>query len=227
MVPSPAPDGGREVARDTDADGVPDAADRCADTPQGDRVDANGCSLPEDGDGDGVTDDRDRCADTPAGEQVDPNGCQLPKDDDGDGVTNDQDTCPGTRAGTQVDATGCQVLFEETRTSLVLEGVTFATGKAELTEDSRSVLRTVAQSLVAHDSIRVEVQGHTDNTGSLAVNRRLSQARAEAVKDFLMANGVAAERLVAKGYGPDQPAESNATAEGRARNRRVELKRLP
>jgi outer membrane protein OmpA-like peptidoglycan-associated protein len=210
--------------KDADGDGVPDPTDACADTPQGTKVDAKGC--PVDADGDGVPNDADACADTPAGEKVDEKGCPLPKDGDGDGVNDDADRCPSTPAGVEVDAEGCQVLFEPTKKTLILEGVNFETGKAELTPDSETILNGVAESLVANDSIRVQVTGHTDNTGSLAVNRRLSLARARAVRDYLVSKGVAEDRLTARGMGPDQPIASNRTAEGRAQNRRVELIRL-
>ena len=209
-------------ALDSDRDTVPDSRDRCANTPVGEQVDAEGCPL--DTDRDGVPDSRDRCPGTMSGEQVDAGGCPLPRDGDGDGVTDDRDRCPNTAAGTQVDAVGCAILFEQP--TLVLEGVTFATGRAELTDASKAILLTVAQSLVANPGIRVEVAGHTDNTGPRAVNERLSQARAEAVRDFLIRNGVAQGRLTAHGYGPNQPVASNATAAGRAQNRRVELRRL-
>ena len=214
------------TVRDADGDGVFDDADACADTPAGDRVDAKGCSLPKDADGDGVNDDVDACADTPAGEQVDEKGCPLPKDGDGDGVNDDADRCPSTPSGVEVDAEGCQVLFQPTKKTLILEGVNFETGKSTLTPESEAILNGVAESLVANDSIRVQVTGHTDNTGGLALNRRLSLARAEAVRQYLISRGVAEDRLTARGLGPDQPVASNRTAEGRAQNRRVELRRL-
>ena len=215
---------GCPLPKDADGDGVPDPTDTCADTPQGTKVDAKGC--PVDADGDGVPNDADACADTPAGEQVDDKGCPLPKDGDGDGVNDDADRCPSTPSGVEVDAEGCQILFEPTKKTLILEGVNFETGKAELTPDSETILNGVAESLVANDTIRVQVTGHTDNTGSLAVNRRLSLARARAVRDYLISKGVAEDRLTARGMGPDQPIASNRTAEGRGQNRRVELIRL-
>jgi OOP family OmpA-OmpF porin len=211
---------------DSDHDGVTDDRDRCPDTPRGARVDRQGCPLPGDGDGDGVTDDKDRCPSTPRGETVDASGCPLPKDSDGDGVTDDKDKCPGTRRGEAVDANGCPRLFEGTKTTLVLEGVNFATGKAELTPGSRDVLDRVAASLVANPEIKVEVAGHTDNTGSHPMNVKLSQARADVVRDYLVSKGVAAGRLSAKGYGPDKPIASNDTPEGRAKNRRTELTKV-
>jgi outer membrane protein OmpA-like peptidoglycan-associated protein len=217
---------GCSLPKDADADGVNDSVDQCPDTPAGDKVDAKGCSLPKDSDGDGVNDDADQCKDTPAGEQVDAKGCPLPKDTDGDGVNDDRDRCPSTPAGVKVDAEGCQVLFEPSKKTLILEGVNFETGKAELTPESRTILDGVAESLVANDSIRVQVGGHTDNTGSAAVNKRLSAARANAVREYLVSKGVAADRLTAVGFGPSKPVASNRTAAGRAQNRRVELTRL-
>ena len=218
---------GCPLPKDADGDGVADPSDRCPSTPAGEQVDANGCSPKQlDADGDGVPNDADSCADTPAGEQVDAKGCPLPKDGDSDGVTDDKDRCPSTPAGVQVDEEGCQVLFEEgKKKTLILEGVNFETGKSELTPESEAILNGVAESLVANDEIKVQVSGHTDNTGSLAVNRRLSKARAEAVRQYLVDHGVAADRLTAVGFGPDRPVASNRTSEGRAQNRRVELTR--
>jgi outer membrane protein OmpA-like peptidoglycan-associated protein len=217
---------GCSLPKDADGDGVTDDVDQCKDTPAGDKVDAKGCSLPKDADGDGVMDDVDQCKDTPAGDKVDAKGCSLPKDADGDGVTDDKDRCPHTPAGVKVDEEGCQVLFEKARKSLILEGVNFATGKAELTPESQTILDGVAESLVANEEIKVQVGGHTDNTGSAAVNKRLSAARAEAVRQYLISKGVAANRLTAAGFGPSKPIASNKTAAGRAQNRRVELTRV-
>jgi len=218
---------GCSLPKDADGDGVNDDTDACADTPKGDKVDEKGCSLPKDADGDGVTDDVDTCADTPAGEQVDASGCgPSQRDGDGDGVNDSADRCPSTPSGVEVDAEGCQVLFQPTKKTLILEGVNFETGKSTITPESEAILNGVAESLVANDSIRVQVTGHTDNTGSLATNRRLSRARADAVRTYLISKGVAEDRLTARGFGPDQPVASNRTAEGRAQNRRVELTRL-
>ncbi len=216
---------GCAVPVDSDRDGVMDNVDRCANTPAGTRVDVNGCPLPVDSDGDGVMDNVDRCASTPAGTRVDGNGCPVPVDTDGDGVMDNVDACANTARGTPVDARGCARIFEEGRTTLVLEGVTFNSGSAVLTEGAKVVLDKMAEALNGAPDVNVEVQGHTDNTGSLAVNTRLSGLRAESVRAYLVSKGVATARLTAKGYGPTVPVADNTTAAGRAQNRRVELKR--
>jgi OOP family OmpA-OmpF porin len=231
-------------ARDEDADGIANLDDRCPNTPAGARVGANGCELdsdgdlvpdsldrcPEskpgmsvdssgcarDGDGDGIANDDDRCPNTSAGVSVDARGCEL--DSDGDRVADSLDRCPGTAPGTRIDAAGCPLARK-----IALEGVNFELGSANLTSESMDVLDEAAATLKANPDSRVEVAGHTDNTGSEALNARLSQQRAEAVRDYLIAQGAGSGRLTAKGYGADKPVADNATAAGRAKNRRVEL----
>jgi len=207
---------------DTDGDGVIDCQDKCAGTAKGCTVDATGC--PKDEDGDGVCDGVDKCAGTAKGCTVDATGC--PKDADGDRVCDGVDKCPGTPTGRAVDAIGCEVLFVPEKGDLVLEGVTFENDSAQLKPESAATLDPVAASLLAWSDVRVEVEGHTDSTGSDAYNLKLSQRRAEAVRDYLVSKGVDAARLEAKGYGETQPITTNDSAEGRARNRRVELKKL-
>jgi outer membrane protein OmpA-like peptidoglycan-associated protein len=208
---------------DSDGDGVPDGLDRCPGTPAGAVVDAQGC--PVDSDGDGVPDGIDRCPDTPRGAVVDDRGC--PVDSDGDGVPDGIDQCPGTPPGTRVNAMGCAVLFDEGQETLVLRDVNFETDSAKLTPESEAFLQSVALSLtrVATD-VQVEVAGHTDSTGSEGHNLRLSQRRADAVRTFLIGQGVPGTRLQAKGYGESEPVDDNRTEAGRAKNRRVELRRL-
>jgi len=222
------PTGARVDARgcptDADGDAVPDGIDQCPNTPAGATVDATGC--PTDNDKDGVFDGLDKCPGTPAGTEVDSAGCQRSKDTDGDGVDDSKDKCPGTAAGTRVDAAGCPILFTEARTPVILRGVTFETGKSALKPESYTVLDIVAASLVANPDIRIEIAGHTDNTGAASTNQRLSQSRAEAVQAYLASKGVAPSRMVAKGYGPTVPVATNTTAAGRAQNRRVELRQL-
>jgi OOP family OmpA-OmpF porin len=117
-------------------------------------------------------------------------------------------------------------LMAQRQTRITLRGVNFELGKAVLLPISKDILQDVARSLVANPEVRVEVGGHTDSTGPRALNERLSLARAEAVKAYLIENGVAADRMEVHGYASTQPVASNKTASGRAQNRRVELKRI-
>ena len=218
---------------DEDADRVPDGVDQCPGTSLGATVDARGC--PTDSDGDKVFDGIDQCPNTPAGALVDEVGCQsetvqAPKDSDGDGVMDDADRCPNTPRGSQVDGNGCVILFREEpgakAAALVLQGVTFMSGRSVIAPASYATLDAVASSLVANPDVRIEIAGHTDDTGADALNLRLSQARASAVQAYLARKGVAPDRMVARGYGETQPAVPNATPQGRATNRRVELRRI-
>jgi OOP family OmpA-OmpF porin len=107
--------------------------------------------------------------------------------------------------------------------SIALEGVTFATGSAKLTKESETVLEKAYNTLAQNPEVMVEIQGHTDSAGKRASNVKLSQGRADAVKAWLVAKGVAASRIGTKGYGPDKPVAPNTTADGRAKNRRIEF----
>ncbi len=215
---------------DSDGDGVFDGIDTCPDTPRGATVDEKGC--PKDSDGDGVPDGLDKCPNTPRGTKVDATGC--PADSDGDGVTDDKDRCPDTPRGTQVDANGCPppppppppAAIPERGQTLRLEGVNFEFNSATLTADSSATLDRVAESLIAHPEAQIEVDGHTDAKGKDSYNLSLSKKRAQSVADYLVGKGVNASQLKVQGYGEKQPVASNDTEEGRAQNRRVELKRL-
>ena len=210
---------------DSDGDGVPDRRDDCPNTPHGAIVDSHGCPI--DTDGDGVYDGLDKCPGTPKGAIVDAHGCPI--DSDVDGVYDGLDKCPDTPKGVKVDKDGCPVkkaLFEEGKKTLVLEGVNFALDSDKLTPDSYAILDKVAASLRDWPDIRVEVGGHTDSTGKADYNMDLSHRRAEAVRSYLVSKGIDASRLTAKGYGETQPVADNGTGAGRAKNRRVELKRL-
>jgi OOP family OmpA-OmpF porin len=217
----------RGCPRDTDGDGVPDARDHCGSTPAGEKIDANGCPVgpgsPLDSDRDGVIDSVDQCPNTPAGDIVNPRGCT--RDTDGDGVPDSRDHCGSTPVGEKIDENGCPILFKRGARTVVLRGVTFQTGRAMLTPGGRDVLRDIASQLVENPEYRVQISGHTDNTGSRAANLRLSLARARTVETFLEANGVPPRQVTSKGFGPDVPIAPNTTAAGRAKNRRVELNR--
>jgi OOP family OmpA-OmpF porin len=165
-----------------------------------------------DSDGDGVTDDLDRCPDTPKGVTVDTKGCPL--DSDGDGVADYLDKCPNTPKGATVDARGCW-----TYAAVVMYDI----NSAEIKSEAYPMLDEAVSILKKNPEIKVEIDGHTDNTGSAAYNMNLSERRAKAVMKYFVDKGVEAERLSTKGFGFTKPAASNKTKEGRAKNRRVEL----
>ncbi|MFK8014710.1 MAG: OmpA family protein [Gammaproteobacteria bacterium] len=205
---------------DSDGDGVVDSKDRCPNTPAGTRVDSNGCKIVEkDSDGDGVPDRIDACPNTPRGAEVDAKGCEL--DGDGDGVVNSKDRCPNTTKGARIDVYGCEI-----KGKIDLPGVQFELNSATLLPESTRVLNDAAQTLKNNGDIVVEVAGHTDSTGAASYNESLSDKRAKSVAAYLNARGIDSARLKSRGYGEAEPVADNATAEGRARNRRVELKIL-
>jgi len=121
-----------------------------------------------------------------------------------------------------VDASG---LYDEIAKSgrVAVYGITFDTGKATLTSDSEAVLGEVRKLLERHAELKLRIEGHTDNVGKPAANKKLSEERAAAVKTWLAEGGIAGARLTAAGFGDAKPVADNATDEGRAKNRRVEL----
>lgn len=139
-------------------------------------------------------------------------------DSDGDGVVDSRDKCPGTPRGAKVDGDGC-VLAQ----TLTLRDVTFDFNSSRLTLNGQRILDTVVAFLRADPKVNLTVGGHTDGKGSAAYNLKLSQARAESVRNYLVEKGISAARLDAKGYGMAHPVASNDTEEGREANRRVEL----
>ena len=205
---------------DSDGDGVPDYLDKCPDTPKGVTVDSNGC--PVDSDGDGVPDYLDKCPGTPKGMAVNAEGCP---DTDGDGVYDNFDKCPGTPRGVPVDDTGCPLAgIEVSGAEWFVRGkILFAVNKAVLNPEAQELLIKVATFLNKNQQYLVEIQGNTDSTGPMAWNMELSKMRADSVRDFLVSNGVDAGRLTTKGFGPNEPIAPNNTAEGRAKNRRVDF----
>lgn len=202
--------------RDSDNDGVLDSRDACPATPAGQLVDASGC--PMDGDADGVDDAADRCPNTPAGAPVNSQGCAL--DSDGDGVADHLDQCPETPAGARVDEQGCRVALEEA-VSIRL-AVNFPTDSAQVGDEYLAEIRRVADFMREYPDTEAVIEGHTDSVGDAQYNQRLSQRRAEAVRQVLVERfGVAPRRVRAVGYGEARPVADNDTAGGRAQNRRV------
>ncbi|HHJ36085.1 MAG TPA: OmpA family protein, partial [Gammaproteobacteria bacterium] len=139
-------------------------------------------------------------------------------DTDADGILDNVDACPATDAGALVDSKGCAIV------DISLEGVNFDNNSANITADSKIVLDKAAATLRELPEVRVEVQAHTDSVGSKKYNQKLSEKRAVSVREYLVTQGVAAGQLESKGYGETSPILTNDTEDGRARNRRVELK---
>ncbi len=165
----------------------------------------------KDSDNDGVYDYMDKCPDTPENVSVDDNGC--PFDSDHDGVYDYKDNCPDTPAGAPVNIRGCWTL----------SNILFDTDKYEIKPDSLNELNESVTVLEKNPSMKIIIQGYTDNVGSAQYNKILSQKRAEAVKLYLVAHGIDAGRLSTVGFGFSKPVATNKTPQGRALNRRVEL----
>ncbi|MBT8143376.1 MAG: CHAT domain-containing protein, partial [Gammaproteobacteria bacterium] len=208
---------GDNADTDDDNDNVADDLDACPDTPEGVRVDADGCARKVDSDGDGVPDQLDKCPGTPGGVPVSRRGCEFDGDGDGDGVTDPLDRCPGTARGARVDSRGCELQME-----IRLPGVQFESNSATLAGESAAILDDSVATLRANPELNIEVSGHTDSTESYG--QQLSHRRAETVYNYLLAQGVAANSLTTKGYGDAQPIAANSTPSGRSANRRVELR---
>jgi outer membrane protein OmpA-like peptidoglycan-associated protein len=245
---------GCPVAKDSDGDGIPDDIDRCPLDPEDKDgfQDEDGCPD-ADNDGDGIVDKADACPNE-AG-TLENRGCPV-TDKDADGVPDDQDKCPtvaglvenagcpdtdrdGDLIPDRLDKCpdkfgappeGCPKLYtllEVKKEKIeIKQQVHFATAKYRVLPDSFPLLNQVVQVLNDFPKMRVSIEGHTDNVGGEAMNMRLSQARAEAVRDYLVAKGVSPDRLEAIGYGPTKPIASNKTVKGKAQNRRTEFRVL-
>lgn len=201
---------------DRDGDGVADKDDACPDVAGLKAL--KGCP---DSDGDGIADKDDKCPNEKGPKEN--NGCPWP-DRDGDGVLDKDDKCPDVKG--PASNQGCPEVTEEVVKQLnqFAKAIYFDTGKATLKGESQPTLDAIKKIMNDYPNAKFAIEGHTDSTGRLETNMKLSNDRAAAVKDYLIANGVAANRLTSEGFGPNQPVASNKTAAGRAQNRRTEIK---
>ncbi|WP_127136371.1 OmpA family protein [Flagellimonas oceanensis] len=200
---------------DSDGDGVADKDDACPETPGLPAL--AGCP---DADGDGVADKDDECPNEAGPAEND--GCPWP-DSDGDGVLDKDDQCPEV-AGT-VANNGCPEVTEEVQKQLndYARTILFDTGKSSIKAESTSVMVDIIQILNEYPTAKFTVEGHTDSVGSESLNQKLSEERANSVRDFLIDKGIDSDRLSAIGYGEAKPIATNNTRAGRAQNRRVEI----
>jgi len=137
----------------------------------------------------------------------------MREDADGDGVPDFMDKCPDTPRGVNVNSVGCWVI----------KGLKFDTDKWDIKKIYSGLLDNAVRVLKANPTLKIEVHGHTDNIGTDEYNQKLSEKRAQAVKERLVSRGISASRLTTRGLGKLDPVASNATPEGRAQNRRVEF----
>jgi outer membrane protein OmpA-like peptidoglycan-associated protein len=208
------------TAKDSDGDGVPDVDDLCPDVPG--PAERRGCPVFADADGDGVSDDIDRCPEQPGPKEN--FGCPWP-DRDGDRVADKDDRCPdepGSPDNQGCPRKGTLIVVRRDRIELKQQ-IHFQPNRAKILRDSYEVLGEVADA-IRDSPATVRIEGHTDNVGNRKENVALSQARADAVKEYLIHEGVEAKQLSAVGYGPKRPIASNSTRAGRTLNRRVEFR---
>ncbi len=199
---------------DTDGDGINDENDKCP-TVKG-LARYQGCPIP-DTDKDGINDEEDKCPTVPGLARY--QGCPIP-DTDGDSVNDEEDKCP-TIKGT-IANNGCPELAKQY--NFDNKKILFVTGSAVLTKGSKVELAKVIKALNEFPSLKLYVDGHTDNTGTDKINKPLSLKRANSVKAYLFSKKIAADRLLTDGFGSSKPIGDNKTTKGKTANRRVEFR---
>ena len=203
---------------DTDGDGIVDRIDSCPNEAGLSKF--RGCP---DTDNDGIADNIDECPNQ-RGTRAN-RGCPTATlDSDGDGIANVNDMCPSV-AG-PASNNGCPAIPDEDKSVFeeALRGIQFETAKAVIKTSSYAILDNVVRVMQNNPQYKLSIEGHTDSQGSETLNLDLSSRRAEAVRLYLVNNGINAARMTATGYGETMPIADNNTAEGRALNRRVEFK---
>ena len=198
---------------DEDGDGINDENDKCPDA-EG-TVQYRGCPVP-DTDKDGVPDDQDKCP-TIAG-LARYNGCAIP-DTDKDGINDELDQCP-TIAGIAGN-NGCEDL--QPKLNSIAAALKFEIGQVNINAKSLQGLDSLVQIMTLYPKTSLVITGHTDNTGTIKINNRLSLLRAKKVQSYLVKKGLAENRTTLIGMADAQPIASNATKEGRTQNRRADL----
>lgn len=193
---------------DGDNDGVIDQDDNCPELPG--LVALNGCP---DSDGDGIIDPNDDCPNDKGTEEN--NGCP---DSDNDGIVDSQDNCPNTQGPSSNNGCPLKPLSDLDNLSVL-----FDVSSTSILDANQSVLDEVISILNDHPNASLTLVGHTDNSGAEKYNTNLSLQRAQSVADYLVANGVSADKIQIEGKGESEPKASNKTNEGKAQNRRVDF----
>ena len=203
---------------DRDGDGIADKDDSCPDVAG--LAKYHGCPIP-DTDKDGINDEEDKCPTVPGVARY--QGCPIP-DTDKDGVNDEEDKCPNEPG--PASNFGCPVIAQEIieRVNLAAKNIFFSTGSAKLLAKSYPSLNNVVKILQDNPTYKVDIEGHTDTTGTAEKNHVLSHDRADAVKAYLISKGIDESRIATAGFGSDRPIATNKTAAGKAKNRRVEMK---
>ncbi len=192
--------------QDSDEDGVPDYLDKCPNTPLRVKVNSKGC--PVDTDMDGVPDYLDKCPDTPQDISVDETGCPI--DTDEDGIPDYLDKCPEEPG--DADNEGCPKVkknIKATLKTLSKTNVHFENGTTIIKPTSYFVLNMLVELLNDYPTLKVQINGHTDNFGAAYKNLKLSQERAMAIKFYLIEKGVNPARLTSEGFGNTRPLAGN------------------
>ena len=216
---------------DTDGDGVFDSVDACVILPEDkdSYVDEDGCPDP-DNDFDQIRDPGDKCVSDPEDPDgyEDLDGCPD-ADNDGDTVPDTEDQCPNTPGQAETNPRGCPVkpaLVVVTDCEVkITQQIHFAYNKDIIKEESYPILDAIVEVLGNNESIKLEIQGHTDDKGSDTYNKSLSERRAASVRKYLVSHGTAPARLESQGYGEERPIVDNDTEDNRALNRRVQFMR--
>lgn len=217
--------------KDTDEDGVFDPVDVCPEVKGAASQDPRKNGCPGDRDSDGVIDVADACPDVAGPKSADAkyNGC--PDDPDGDGIKAAKDACPSEKGPANPDPAqnGCPVLARVIDNEIVIKQQVqfqvYGSSRGETVDPvSNDLMNEIRDVLNQHPEItRVEVQGHTDDSGNDRFNQHLSEERAQAVRQWLLDAGIPASKLVAKGYGYTKPLADNRIRQGRQQNRRVQF----